>query len=579
MTVQGFTNQARPPVFETNFCTMQQTTINLPSTHPVRALTGLARQIALPSEFAPERFPSFPALERTAVMGFTQPTTLPLSNAKGASQVMVTRQASFPVWGEILGGTTAYQATWSMELIHNSTTNANISTTALIDWSFDNRLATVNYPGVAGALSYGRPYIPLAVDAGTGRIPFMYVPANAYAYWTFGSTVAVTQGINFRMELEVWSSPGEVNVVPLPAATIATGNLSVAITNNSVTGSGIWVRPYYVSLQDGPASLITTPNVTLTVCMGATLVHTPSTTTQGSFLVTVVSPAYCFFPLVFPSEFVNSSLPWYSTRLTAVAALFTNVTQVLNKSGTILAGRIAPQVLSPWLVTSAYVNALHPSEKAFLPLETGFYTYAPPSTDMADFWDYTLPTGGSSSSAVSPRSAPLYRLDNSSLVNIAYFTPGGADESLAVTASWHIEFRTSSALFQIALSGMQLETLHQSQLALARAGFFFENPTHSAILQKIIAAARAVAPYAAAALSIAFPAAGRVATALAGRQQKDRKKKRNKIVDGKRAVPVKSGKLVMPPTSAAKSGITSTPKKKGGLAMFLAKNPQYNRRK
>ncbi len=74
------------------------------------------------------------------------------------------------------------------------------------------------------------------------------------------------------------------------------------------------------------------------------------------------------------------------------------------------------------------------------------------------------------------------RLDNDSLFNVAFFTASSVDEQLACTVDWHIEFRTTSTLFQIGLCTLTLETMHQAQVALAAVGYFFENFNHKAIL-------------------------------------------------------------------------------------------------
>ncbi len=548
---------------------MQQTTINLPSTHPVRALTGLARQIALPAEFAPERFPSFPALERTAVMGFSQPTSLACA-AANPTRVMITRQASYPCWADTPVTAGVYQAQWGTSSPAGTSTSNDWIVDSFISWRAVAGIPANTQPGVSGAVPAPVGYVPLGVDNSVGQLPFIFVPGGANVYFCVGGVTASANLMTGQFTFEVWSSPGETRVIADPLNIQAT-NLTGSTGNYTPSVAGYWVRP---KLYQGSSSSQTLVPfiVTATVILGGTATFTPSVSTQGNYSVTGAAGNF-FLPLTYPAEFVNSRLPWYSTRLTAVAALFTNVSQVLNKAGTVLAGRVSPQVASPWAVDSNYLNSLHPAEKAFLPLETGFYTYAPPSTDLSDFWDYTLNTSGAPWGTPSP--APVYRLDNTSLVNIAYFTAGSVAETLAVTVSWHLEFRTSSALFQIALSGVQLETLHQAQLALARAGFFFENPTHSAILQRVISAAKAIAPYAAGALSIAFPGAARVSQAMLAAARTAKRSRGGKKKGGKKTITVAKNPTHVPPTSAQKSGIVGPTRKKSGIDYFFDKYPQH----
>jgi hypothetical protein len=211
------------------------------------------------------------------------------------------------------------------------------------------------------------------------------------------------------------------------------------------------------------------------------------------------------------------------------------VTQVLNKGGTILGGRVSPAIVDPWRVTQSYVNGLHPAEKAFLPLETGVYTYCPPSTDLIFFADHTLVTSGGASAC------PTLVLSNDALYNKLYLTTAGVAESLACTVTWHMEFRTSSALFQIGLSGLTLESLHQAQLVLAETGYFFENPKHDAVLNKVISAAKKYAPMAIGAYN---PAMGALAKSLVKGKSKSK------------SVKPKAGPSKPRATTAAASGMT-----------------------
>lgn len=141
--------------------------------------------------------------------------------------------------------------------------------------------------------------------------------------------------------------------------------------------------------------------------------------------------------------------------------------------------RISPQNTSVWSASSTFANSVHPAEKAFLPLETGGYSFCPPSTDLADFWDYT-------SNSTYTETIPIVRLDNSSLVNVFWATDPDGLTSLAVNMDWHVEFRTSSTLFDIALCNAPIESLHSAQLAVVKSGFFFDNFDHVAIINGII---------------------------------------------------------------------------------------------
>lgn len=445
-------------------------------------------------------------------MAFSQPTTLPLP-ASTPVKIGLARQAAYPVWASQQTTTQAYMVNYLSQDGANFTVTQEVFpiTPAVYDWATSNKLASANSVGIAGSSGFVVPYPPLAYDAGTGTQAWVYVPDGGTMYMVVSSTGgSLPQVTTPRVTFDVWSAPGEFSqgtVVGTVIAVSTTGSL----TTITSPFAGYWIRPSHVELSTATAFAMPSGVAVHMMWTSGTATYATSNTTAGT-LTCSAGTATAFLPLVYPVEFANSALPWYSARTTAAAFLGTNVTQVLNKGGTILAGRVSPAVQNMWQVTQSYINGLHPAEKAFLPLETGVYTYCPPSTDLVNFWDYTLTTA---TVPTTPKTgatpAPLYRLDNDSLVNILFLTPTAVAEVLAVTVDWHLEFRTSSALFPIGISALTLETLHQAQLALCSAGFFFENPEHKSVLAKIIAALRAYAP---ALIGAVNPMAGKLANVV-----------------------------------------------------------------
>lgn len=533
--------------FDNQFSTImqQQSTINVPSGNPVRALTGLARQIALPGEYAPERFPSFPALERTAVMGFSQPATLPLP-ASTEVKLMVARQAAYPAWA-----TQATPSGASYGALFSGLETGPTGTPTLAQ--FEQRVARVTagnsagfggQPAISGSTTIGWGVPILGRDAGTGAMPWFWVPPGWTLYFLVcnaqGSTVSgVGSNVAVQLNMDYWTAPGEFATTSAGTNTITSGSAGTAITTSF---NNLWVRPNSIAMVTAASFDALGYSCFAFACSG-TATYTPGVTAGALTVAGAVTTS--FYPLVFPAEFGNSQLPWSAARTTASAVLCTNVSQVLNKAGTVLAGRVNPVVNNPFGTTSVVIQSLHPAEKAWLPLETGMYTYCPPSTDMSLFMDYTISTAAGLG-ALAPAPTPVYRLDNDAMVNLAFLTAGAVTESLAVTASWHLEFRTSSALFQVALSGMTLETLHQAQLALAAAGFFFENPEHKSVLERVTKGVYKIAPAAMAVLHAVNPTAARVIAAghnAAAAAMRPRK------------VSVPQAKMKMPTTSARASGM------------------------
>jgi hypothetical protein len=308
----------------------------------------------------------------------------------------------------------------------------------------------------------------MAEDTKLGQVPFVYLPGgNWRLYFAFFANSTVATGTEIKVVYESWISPGQsLQQTNLATFTVASGfrGASSGAIALAAGEAGMWIRPLNIATVFNASVAPPSQSYLTMFVVAGTASYAASAANAGTFTVTGVNSTSCV-PVIFPSEFANSTLPWYSTRLTAVGALFTNVTQVLNKGGTVMGGRVSPAVQNPWLVTKDYLNGLHPAEKAFLAMETGMYTYCPPSTDMSEFWDYV------SNTSVTGLPCPLYRLDNDSLVNIAFFTPGTVAASLALNCSWHIEFRTSSALFQIALCGLPWRRSIKHSWRCLRLGF------------------------------------------------------------------------------------------------------------
>jgi len=488
-----------------------QATLPLQASHPVKSLVGLARQIALPHEYTPQRLPSFPALERTAVMGFSAPTSLNLP-ASTAVQVNVFRQATFPVWAQQTSLTQGYVVGFATELrVPFSATSGGLSNDYHVVNNV-NKAILVNTTASSSNLGVSNMNTPVPWNSpllgNDGGKQYFYKPAGIPLSVVVAAQLACPNS-NFRVEIYAWTSPGEelyVDSLAMNSGATFTG----AYDYSTMTAPYSWLRFSTVDFRPGGAQ--TTPaNLTVYGVVASDGVsYTPSATTHGNVAFLVTSGASLMWPLVSPVEFYNAPLPWFATRTTACSFLGTNVSQVLVKGGTILAGRLSPAVISPWSVTQSYITGLHPAEKAYLALETGVYTYVPPSTDLSDFYDYTSqPVTTYLNTTSTTGLYPVFQLKNDSLYHTMFITAASTAEQLACTVDWHLEFRTSSALFQIGMSTMLLETLHQAQLALAELGYFFENPDHKKLKEKL---AFVVNKYGPKALSVAGNIPGPVGT-------------------------------------------------------------------
>lgn len=470
---------------------MQQATINLPSAHPVRAMSGLAKCLALPAEFAPTRLPSYPALERTAVIGFNQPVRQDLG-ATDDYKIMLARQAAYPAWASSLGNN------FEISSLEYRCDPNNVGTSYNADYTFSPGSFVVRNGPEAGSSTVlaqtgsAADVYPVGFDGSLGGLPFTWTPlAYDHVFVVhFGMPLGVD--VTVSLELEYWKSPGEVTVETIAISGVA-GNYAAYRTYTALLqdDTAQWIRPSKLSLlQGGVGTLVIQPQFVKVYIVNCTANASVGNLSTVPVVVAgnAANSSRAFRPIVGPAEFSSSVIPYESTRVTACSLLMTNTTQVLSKNGAMIAGRVNPRTIDPFRATETNLMSLHPAEKAWLPMETGYYTYCPPSTDLMFFWDYVR------ADAENAR-VPVYRLDNDSLVNLAVGQSTNAVSNFAVTVTTHLEFRTTSALFQLALSGYTLESLHVAQLALATAGFFFENPEHTSVLSKVIAGIRKLEPF------------------------------------------------------------------------------------
>lgn len=230
-----------------------------------------------------------------------------------------------------------------------------------------------------------------------------------------------------------------------------------------------------------------------TTAVAATPANTPTLRigwlTGGTFTAPVTT-LDLMVPFAMPPEFNNSVIPYARSRVNASAALFTNVTAALSKEGTVLAARLKPAVVDPWSFTSTHLNSVHPALRYFGPLEKGLYTFTTPSGNVANFEDavITIPNNSLYNSV----SRPLFSYRDIGMYNAMIFTDLGSSSAgtqLAISVYSHIEFETSSSLFNIGVSTEPLELLHATEVALLRFGHFHENPVHWATLASAVRAA------------------------------------------------------------------------------------------
>lgn len=453
----------------------------------LKGLSTIARTFALPHEHPPMRLPSFPALERTAVMSFNSTSTYTVvASGTGSSRGLLFRQGGTPLWLE-QDSSVMYALVTPLDPNAQGDTQIPKGSPYHAYTGTGGTVTTTDFSVVGGATSPTFGPI-MGVDEGAGPGQWIYVPAG----WNLGASVYNTlAGVSdaISIQLDQWIKPGEFSS---NSSSIAFSYLGGGSTTSSYGGLqsvsfARWVRVSAISSPGGLSSNLRAVSLTLVVAPTLTLTFAATRPTY-----TVGASKRGMLPIPAASSYAFSTLPFRNTRVTAAAALFTNVSKVLNKEGTVQAARLNPETDNPWSFSATTFDGVHPAEKYFYGLEKGFYTYSAPSTDLATFWDYT----SHYSETTYGRYYPIHRLDNNSLVNAFLFSDPDGDTSLAINLDWHIEFRNTSTLWPIGVSAVTLESLHSSQLALMEAGFFFDNVDHKWILSKITKAANYIRPVA-----------------------------------------------------------------------------------
>lgn len=484
--------------------------IQFQKANALQSMQGVSRAISLPHEHYPTRLPSFPALERTAVMAFNVPRSWSIPPVaasfsgleNGKARALLTRQPSFPLWLDQSLSQSAplfYWVTYPPEVVYLT---PDIHLIQATPWYGGTNNFAVS-PGFVGTVTYSsfsktaNTSTILGHDAGLGGRPFLYVPAGASLYVYGALSSVITTNVTMHLGLEQWANPGQQTATERTICTFTgTAGSAQLWGYMSPFEQNTWLRPSTLIGIVGAPTYEMNMSLSYFVISG-TAALTPSATLYGGALVFTAGSGLVpeFLPAFVSPDFTTSRLPFMDTRLTAVAALFTNVSKVLDKEGTILCARLAPETIDVFNFDETPLSMAHPSEKSFLAMEHGAYSYCPPSSDLANFWDYTYEgyTSNNGGSAVPNRVsngwvAPVYRLDNSSLVNAFVFSDRDVTTvtSFAINCDFHLEFRTTSQLWPIGLSTLTLEQLHQAQLALVTAGFFFSNESHTSTIRKII---------------------------------------------------------------------------------------------
>lgn len=398
-------------------------------------LSELSRSVALPKDNPARRLPTFPYVARTAVVALEHTGTA-VTSTSAVLRASLTRFPSAPLW------LTRDFPDRRSGFLNDSLFYAyvkNTSTTGVLTLSgASSPAAFISYGGVDFCLY---PHGGALFAQSWGGASTIEAQALIFSDEDPGSMTTLL--FNFTANTGAWTA------VPLPVGAIGVH----CVRSASGPMTDVWLHSF-----------------------------------GNNLLWPVRVPVLDDIPLVYAD-----------TRCTSAAVLFSNVTRVLEKEGTIRAGRLIAgtpytnQVPAwPGFWQAGDLDDIHPSEKYFGAMENGVYTFTLHTPESELFQDAVLRTGliageppvGNNGylqaqriNAITGAFSALEFLDVDATSNT----------TLAYTLNYHLEFRTTNPVFEIGFSAVPIEAYHSATVALAATPVFYENPTHWRSLVSMIA--------------------------------------------------------------------------------------------
>lgn len=429
----------------------------------------LLRYFRNPMGKQPMRLPTYPGLDRTAVLSYQAPLTLTVPTT-GTLSIGFQPQTLLPLWASV----PVTHETWQVVYLAAATI---LNTAAKVTIPFERlqsltagatgSLSTAFAPATLGAVP--PPAQAPIIGQDGSPIPFTYVPAgfNLYVGVALGTTA--TEQVEAAVEFEQWADPGDTSL-PGSTPTLST----MVLTVQSGKGSGFngaytfaansWIRPVTVIVNAGYPNI----GVDLFVTAG-TVAFEASASTWGTATVTARTAFSAYLPVICPNDFFSSPQPWADTRVVAGELQMVNVTPQLSRGGSVLAARLTPESAPSFNWNAATLSTVNPREKAFFPADKMITAHLPPNTTTPTFVDGTYDVAAASTyidGKGSIKACPMYSLKALGPF-AAMFITAPSTSTFAVTLEWHIEFRTPSSLFPIGHSVATIQDMHAAAKQLA----------------------------------------------------------------------------------------------------------------
>lgn len=457
-------------------------------------LTDIAMSMCLPHEHKPVRLPLVPAVYTGLLKTMSDGSR---SIPDGTScRAVLTRDPVFPLWMEqTFTDSSCYLYAYDSDL---ALAGGQVKGSIIMNSPVWDTLWSGGTPSVNGTL-LGVAGLNDICPVGFDKQAYIYIPKGAFLHVQFETASSTDQAGALEMDISWWYR-GEFALATLRLDAAAKSFVFRGTAGTTTKTSGAVISSpsaiYSGYIPWGFCAVTALRINSGTVVASSTGNKLYFGWDSGNSLTSPSGNVKIMMPVFRPPEYNNSRVPYTKCRCNASAALFTNVGAALYKEGTILAARLKSSEVNFYDFVENDINSTHPSLRYYGPLEKGLYTFSSPSAEnpISDRV-YNIV---SSDSAMDVLTKPLFDFQQVGTFNAIVFTDlgsGTGSTQLAVSAYTHIEFETTSALFNIGVSRAPLESLHAAEVALLTFGHFHENPIHWAALAAAAKSAlRVVAP-------------------------------------------------------------------------------------
>lgn len=407
--------------------------------------SGSPSQVIMdPSRYHPSRIPSFPNMERTAVLPFKAVGTVTTDGLVTTQGVMLMNVPCAPAW--VSTSATSCRVDYHEPAVNNVIDSTRGTFLTSGSWQ-PNSLNTW------GSITVEDAQVPIGM---VGNDACIYIPAGALPYVRVEIPDMTSMNGNLIADLKWW----------VGGSSFRHTGLTLSVSGNAYIGVGapmldsVWMRIDTISTD-----MNTTINAT-----DYQYSVTAGWLSGGSWALPT-GTVRIWKVLASLPEAANSLVPWADTRATAVSCRVTNTSRVMDKEGSLYAARLNIDRNANLFANFSTddLSSVHPDFRYFGPLERGVFTFMPPTANSGRF----APAYLAESSGLTH--LPCFELSAVDFVHAIIFDDPANDSRtrMSVMCDWHIEFRCSSTIFDAQVCKLPLEAYHKAILDVSKRPLFY----------------------------------------------------------------------------------------------------------